>query len=70
MKVTGLIKEHDFYYKMSDDPRKFEQGFRMEQEIARELNEGNIEEVLASIPEYQRKHVEELYVRINDKRDR
>jgi len=66
MKVIGLIKEHDFYYMMSDDPRKYEQGFRQEQEIARELNEGNIEQVLAAIPEHQRKYVEDLYVRISN----
>lgn len=66
MTVLGLIKEHDFYYKMSDDPRKFENGFRREQEICKLLNKDNIEEVLASVEPWQKKFIEDLYVRIND----
>lgn len=51
--MVDLINNYDPHFRMSDDPRKFDQGVRIEQEIIRQLKIMTIEEV-KKIPNHEK----------------
>ena len=51
--MVDLINKYDPDFRMSDDPRKFDQGVRIEQEIIRQLKTMTIEEV-KKIPNHEK----------------
>lgn len=63
-RMEELIKEimgHDFWYMMSDDPRKYDQGKAAQRSIEEGLKNYPKEEVLNNLPEHLHKFIEPIY---------
>jgi hypothetical protein len=44
--IISFLAEHDWYYPMSDDPTRYRQGLKEEQDIRNELMKYKMENVL------------------------
>jgi hypothetical protein len=62
--LLELIEKHDPQYAMSDDNRRYQEGFNEEAAITKALSPENIKDVLSGLSESKRKFVEDLYARI------
>jgi ADP-dependent phosphofructokinase/glucokinase len=54
-KLIELIHQHDFYFKMSEDPRKLNEGYREEDEIKKLMKDFLWEDIEPCIKEDWRK---------------
>jgi hypothetical protein len=59
--LIKTIKEHDFWYMMSDDPRVFGRGQAVQESIENALKNYPKEEVLNNLPEPLHKFIESIY---------
>ena len=58
--VLQLINSHDFDFRMSDDPRKFERGLQVEAQICRALAEYKIEDLAPHLDEWRIKELKRM----------
>jgi hypothetical protein len=59
--LIKAIKEHDFWYMMSDDPRVFGRGQAVQESIESNLKNYPKEEVLKNLPESLHSFIETIY---------
>jgi hypothetical protein len=59
--LIELIRKHDFWYMMSDDPRVFGRGRAVQESIEKSLKNYPKEDVLNNLPENLHKFIESIY---------
>jgi len=60
--LVELIKGHDFWYMMSDDPNIYNKGSEEDKKICASIKNFTKQEVLDNLPEVYHKFIDPFYV--------